>query len=335
MATRRDVARDIVRGLNSLEMSFVNNSAIRWTNHSGYIDQPTYADTIFPCFVFLAGMSRTPLKRSVGLVGLGLALNMIGAHSKGEMTRIPGVLQRLGLASLIFNDSTAGYLLQAYSIPILTLWYVISILFGSENTFAHPAYAGADPSTTAQTKIDTIFFGSRIYTPSYDPEGLLGALTTTVSMLIGREFELGRFSTVQKLLGSLAMIVIGEALHLYLPKYAPISKSLWTPSFVLVTSGLSILKYLIVQSCAPMMPEPLLRTLRCCGQRSLEVYLLSTILEIGLLHGGAASIWERSLSFMSQYMTRTIADFILSTSFTAVMAGAAVFMVTCRIKLSW
>src|SRR5690349_14629008 len=100
----RDPARDVVRGLTALEMTFVNVSGLRWTDHSPYIGQITYADTIFPCFAFLSGMSPTPIRRSLGLVGIGLSLNTVSAFANGKAVRIPGVLQRLGLASLVAND---------------------------------------------------------------------------------------------------------------------------------------------------------------------------------------------------------------------------------------
>lgn len=336
MATGRDHARDVLRGLTALEMAFVNIAEIPWTNHSGYIDQPTFADTVFPSFAFLMGMSPTPARRSVGLIGLGLALNAANAFSKGERLRIPGVLQRLGVSSLLFSANSLKFMQELAGFPLLGLWYAISfILAGSSNIFAHPAYANADPYETSQTRIDRFCFGDRIYTPSFDPEGLLGALTTTFSMLIGQAAVSGRFSTLQQSAGALAMISLGEAMHIFLPKYAPISKTLWTPSFALVTSGTSIIKFLSVRVLTPYLPKPIENFLASIGRRSLEMYLLSTLTEMALQHGGARSIWTHAVSGVAQYTGRAAADFVLSVSFTILMGLGAAGLAHCGLRLRW
>lgn len=336
MTTERDPTRDVLRGLTALEMAFVNIAAIPWTNHSGYIGQPTYADTIFPCFAFLMGMSPTPARRSIGLIGLGLAVNATSASSKGDRLRIPGVLQRLGVASLILNEPSLSFLQRFYGLPLINIWYAISVLLaGSINYFAHPDYLDADPFHTAQTEIDRLCFGNRIYTHSYDPEGLLGALTTAVSMLVGKFIVSERFTRSQQVLGSLAMISLGELLHILLPRYAPISKSLWTPSFVFVTSGISILRLLLVQTITRYIPKVVKSFLISVGQRSLEMYLLSTVTEIALQHGFERSAWSRTLSALSLYTGRGAADLILSLSFTVLMGFCAVALARSKLKLSW
>lgn len=247
----RDATRDVVRGLTSLEMTFVNISTLRWTLHSGYIGQITYADTIFLCFAFLSGMSPAPARRNVGLIGIGLSLQTVSAVvNRKPVVRIPGVLQRLGVASLIVNEPRLAFLRRYHGVPLMLLWYAITLLGASktsiENPLAHPDYPAADARGIAQTRIDRMFFGQGLYTPSYDPEGLLGSLTTAVSMLVG-----------QKIMASITMITVGETLHFLLPKYAPVSKSLWTPSFVLVTSGVSVLKYLALERAMPYLPTTL------------------------------------------------------------------------------
>lgn len=338
MPINRDVTRDVVRGLNALEMAFVNISNLSWTQHSGYIAHPTYADSIFPCFAFLSGMSFIPPRRSLGLIGLGLALQSVNAYSNGDRVRIPGVLQRLGLASFILNAPACAVLRRRHGLPLVVLWYTLSVvLAGSGNYFAHPDYPQADPSQTAQTRLDATLFGTRIYSPSHDPEGLLGALTTSISMMIGQIFVQAaeRYSTGQKVLGSSLMIIAGESLDHVFPLYCPLSKGLWTPSFVLVMGGYCVLKFVAIQAVTPFLPGPVQYVLECVGQRSLEVYLISYLLEVGLLHGGSRSLWNRGLTVLARYSSRPVADLVLSTAFTGLMAATAVVLCRRAIRLSW
>lgn len=224
------------------------------------------------------GMSATPARRSIGLIGLGLAVNAANAYSNGGKVRIPDVLQRLGVASLIVNEPLLNPCKRLIGLPLIQIWYTISFLLaGSSNIFAHPAYPDADPYETSQTRIDRACFGDRIYTPSFDHEGLLGALTTAVNMLVGQSAISANVSASQRLIGSLILIAVGQSLHIFIPKYAPLSKPLWTPSFALVTSGYSLLKLLLVQLITPHLPKPVEDFLGSIGQRSLEMYLLSSL----------------------------------------------------------
>ncbi|KAH8892712.1 hypothetical protein GQ53DRAFT_745795 [Thozetella sp. PMI_491] len=336
----RDPVRDVVRGLTSLEMTFVNASGLWWTSHSPYVGQITYADTIFPCFAFLSGMSPTPVRRSLGLVGVGLGLNALVAVTHGKPVRIPGVLQRLGLASLIANAPESAFLRKTYGLPLVGLWYGVTLAGASEtnrsNPLAHPDYAAADAAGTAQTRIDQLFFGSRIYKPSYDPEGLLGSLTTAVSMLVGQLFvEASDLDIWHKAAVALGAIATGETLHGLLPKYAPISKSLWTPSFVLVSSGVSILKYLAVEAGLPYLPAGVQGLLQAVGRRSLEVYIVSTILTVLLGMAKRQPTGAKSLSWLESVVGSGVADFLTTSTLTAIVAASAKLMVSQGWKLQW
>jgi len=332
----RDPVRDVVRGLTSLEMTFVNNSNLQWAAHSGYVGQITYADTIFPCFAFLSGMSPAPMRRSVGLIGIGLSLQTVSAFANGKRLRIPGVLQRLGLASMIANEPSLEILKKFNGLPLVVLWYAISLLGStSANPLAHPDYPSNDLSNTAQTKIDTFVFGQHLHTPTFDPEGLLGSLTTAASMLIGQSFQKQTASTSEKALESIGMIAVGEALHYLLPKYAPISKSLWTPSFLLVTSGTSMLKYLAVEALVPYLPKLVQSLLVDVGRRSLEVYIVSTLLTIMVRYGGDRGLYSRGKRFLENVIGQASSELVMNLTITGLVAASAKFMVSQKIRLQW
>ena len=330
----RDPVRDVVRGLTSLEMTFVNITSLQWTAHSGYVGQVTYADTIFPCFAFLSGMSPAPIRRNVGLIGIGISLQAVSAFANGKDLRIPGVLQRLGLASILANEPSLGLLQKYCGLPLVVLWYAISLLGSTgTNPLAHPDYPSSDQLNTAQTKLDKFVFGQHIHTPTLDPEGLLGSLTTAVSMLIGQAFQLQTLSSSQKAMESIGMIAVGEALHYLIPKYAPISKSLWTPSFVLVTSGTSILKYLAVEALVPYLPEMVQSLLVDVGRRSLEVYVVSTLLTMMVKYGGNESIYSRGKRVFKKLVGQAGSDLFMSLTLTGLVAASAKVMVAQRVRL--
>ncbi len=336
----RDPARDVVRGLTSLEMTFVNVTGHPWTDHSPYIGQITYADTIFPCFAFLSGMSPAPVRRNVGVIGIGLGLHGILAVANGKsVVRLPGVLQRLGVASLIANEPILAPLRQYNGLPLALLWYAITLLGASKassgNPLAHPDYPAADALGTAQTRLDRLLFGQGLYTPTFDPEGLLGSLNTAISMLIGRSFQEQTLATPQKVAAAAGMIAAGEALHFLLPKYAPISKSLWTPSFVLVTSGVSILKYLAVEKAVPYLPASVRDLLQAVGKRPLEVYIISTLLTAVLKVGGDQSLMARGIELIGNWAGALGADVIISLGLTGVVAASAKFLVSQNLRLQW
>ena len=285
-------------------------------------------------------MSPTPTHRSVGLIGLGLSLHTVSAVANGKpVVRIPGVLQRLGVASLIANEPRLAFLRKYHGVPLVLLWYAITLLGASktslDNPVAHPDYPAADALGTAQTRIDRLLFGQRLHTPSYDPEGLLGCLTTAVSMQIGRSFEDQNLTVSQKIIGSIGMIAAGETLHLLLPKYAPISKSLWTPSFLLVTSGVSVLKYLALERVIPYLPTTIQTLLLAVGKRSLEVYIVSQLLTMLLKLGGQQSCMNRGMRLIGSVVGPAGADFIMSLGLTGIVAASAKFMVSRNLRLRW
>jgi len=131
-APSRLASVDVLRGAAVAGMILVNNPGT-WSavyppllhaEWSGW----TYTDTIFPFFLFVAGTAmalslgrraaegadRADLLRHVAiraafLVGIGLALNAVGAFAFHRAhLRFPGVLQRIGVCALVAG---AAYLL--------------------------------------------------------------------------------------------------------------------------------------------------------------------------------------------------------------------------------
>ncbi|BFZ53010.1 hypothetical protein PYCC9005_000033 [Savitreella phatthalungensis] len=374
----REASRDIVRGLNALEMIVVNISAVSWLQHSAFIGLPTYADTIFPTFAMLAGMSRITPRRSVAMVGLGLSLNVVQGFVKQIPTRLPGVLQRLALSGLLLEAPMIRQL--ADSRPMLlaaalsAIWYIVSIALAddSSNPLANPKCGYARIEGTAASKLDRMLFSERIYTQSYDPEGLLGCLTTAATMLAGRYLVTlsgPAIYSMQTIAAAVGALSAGLVLHHSSPAYGVISKALWTPAFVLATTGWATIKYASLSwliNATELVPGRLQSVFRAAGQRSLELYMISSLASLALQYDRTQqavpgkrrysthfarddSIWARSLTYLTEVImrvgdalgtssaqlhARSLADLALSVSLAGSMAFIAVWLVRTNRRLS-
>jgi predicted acyltransferase len=260
-------ALDAFRGLAVASMILVNNPG-SWDHvfeplqHAGWNDW-TFADLIFPCFIFILGMAipfafgrfaadggrRSRIhpriwRRAAVLILLGLLLNLLGTSDPAAV-RIPGVLQRLGLvyAAAAMLTLYAGPPMRiAVATGVLLLHWALLVLtpFGGL-----PAMAPI-PAHNLATYLDARLFGRHMLTAAGDPEGLLGTLPAIATALIGTlagdwlRREQSRARTVIGLTVAGAGLVaggIGWALVL------PVNKPLWTGSFVLVAGGSSLVMF--------------------------------------------------------------------------------------------
>ena len=167
----------------------------------------TYTDTIFPFFLFIAGvamalslgrrraagappgaLARHLAVRAAAIVGLGLALGLASFFAfHKEHVRFPGVLQRIGvcvlLAGAIFLFGGARAAAAAAVVLLLGYW----ALMGS---------GPFDPQGNLAARIDHAVFGAHTWKPGWDPEGLLSTLpaiaTTLLGVLAGEHLRAGR-----------------------------------------------------------------------------------------------------------------------------------------------
>lgn len=431
----RDLTRDVVRGLSTLEMEFVEASDNSWfKHHSSSMSGISYADTIFPAFAFIGGESPRTWYRSIGLIGLGLGFNTLraidleqvmvaakGKHatiqrrqrrrerlerierraSRGmadsllslesfnedeeieedeaieeekeepEMKplppnylRLPGVLQRTGVCSLLFNaclDINQQWTLSLwFPVTMGAAWSIISFYALSSrsvlrldrpattHTLSQPF---ANPKLSAQTQIDTYCFGAhRLYTPENDPEGLLTVLTTAITMWTGAKFIQYISSPSSSIVSAFALgtcsIGAGYGIAWALPNYMPLSKRFWTPSFVLVTSGTSVLKYVLGSLITNTLPTCIVHPIACMGQRSLDVYFCGGLLRKVLKEYGAqttkeGSLWMRMKRWLNNSPIVTFidkkhewaADLVLVLGVEVILASTAVYLVKTGMRV--
>lgn len=255
----------------------------------------TPTDLIFPFFLFIVGTSmafssRTSagvndaqkskgerfawlgavIRRSVVLVALGLLLNLAGPvldallHGNWSAfagTRLPGVLQRIGLC--YFAAAVVVRLLGVrWQIVLGSLTLAIyGVLLAVGPGLVHAASPLLDPLSDEQNICrwfdGLIIPAKQLYKSGSvtDPEGLLSTLPSVVSVLIGYWCGLllkGRTRTdtppasgdsaspLDRLNPRVTLCAVGMVLTLAgyaLAFVQPMNKALWTPSYTLFTAG--------------------------------------------------------------------------------------------------
>lgn len=278
--SNRYVALDVLRGMTVAGMIVVNNpgswkyvfSPLKHAPWSGC----TPTDLVFPFFLFVVGAAMAfsfakheekldrksiwrLLKRGIliFLVGLGLnAFPFYPTYPDPEMTfgenyvywlehlRIFGVLQRIALCYVV-GGFIALWLKSQKKISIalillLAVHWIILRVFGGEG------WSTLEGNISG--KIDIALLGeNHVYHGfgiPFDPEGLLGVISGSGTVLLG--FLMGQIiritpektEAVAKLYTSgLICLGIGCVLSIWLP----INKALWTGSYVFYAGGWAIL----------------------------------------------------------------------------------------------
>jgi len=263
---RRYLALDVMRGLTLVLMIVVNMAISPELSYAQLLHSTwngfTLADAIYPCFLFVVGCAMALsfgreaalrprfgriLRRSALLIACGIfvsnfpfgrfATEGVWVWQAASDVRLPGVLQRIGLA--YFLGATVLRLggprgAVAWIVVTLPLSWWLALQFGDLTL-----------GGSAVLKMDSAVFGlSHLYRGEgrpFDPEGLLGTLPATANLLAGylalhyirHTGNLAKALRIAMLMGmGLAMVaLLWEGL-------LPINKKLWTGSYALLNIGL-------------------------------------------------------------------------------------------------
>lgn len=259
------------------------------------------ADFVFPAFIFVAGVSLAYsvtrkrdldfraatlvfLRRLAVLFAIGLVLNFA---KYGLPLRYMGVLQRIALSLLIAWPFTRGRIrwVIAAAALLLVAHGAVLMLVGA------PGVTPGDlsrPEANIAGWIDAAIMGApHTYKHAgFDPEGLLGTLSSGAQALLGLALGmwLVRYPESARRLAQLAVAgaltaALGWALAAALP--LPLNKELWTPTFVLVTSGLAAVIFSGMYWVADLRGHyQWLDWLVPLGRNALLVYIGSTALVV-------------------------------------------------------
>lgn len=300
-ASQRSIALDAMRGTTLAAMILVNTpgswghvyAPLAHADWHGY----TPTDLVFPFFLFIVGAamyfalrrfdySPAPdalrkLGRRVAIIfAIGLLLHAFPFTSPLGELRIMGVLQRIalayGLATLAVFYLPGRLLYAAMAITLLGYWALLYAVGAADAFSVHG---------NVVTVVDRAVLGDgHLWTGKgvpFDPEGLLSTWPATVNVLAGfvgtrwmmRMGDSGRQSR-HLLIAGAALVVAGHVWSLWLP----INKSLWTSSFVVVSSGWAfVVLAAFVAMCSGRRGARLAQPLRIYGMNPLFIYALSVL----------------------------------------------------------
>jgi predicted acyltransferase len=179
---------------------------------------------------------------AIGLFMLTIFL-CFGGFESFEHVRIPGVLQRISLVFFIislFYHFCSSRLLGALGLFFLIVYFVLMTQIPVPGFGA----ANVEVGKNLAAWLDHYVLPGHLWATSktWDPEGILStipALSTGISGIFA-----GKILLHSQARNSLYLMIIGigcVGLGLCWDPYFPINKSLWTSSFVLVSSGFAFL----------------------------------------------------------------------------------------------
>jgi predicted acyltransferase len=325
-ASPRLASIDVFRGATIVAMILVN---AQFSSQDSYPQLAhaawhgwTFADTIFPCFLFLVGVSLTlsnesrrargedrrrllahALRRSALLFTCGVVIDYLRVPSRGfpfiglqPHLQLTGVLQMIAICYLLaflisLRTKARGVIV---SIVTLNLLYLGLLYFypvpgcgaGSlEVSCNFPGYFN-----------DMVVDGFR-NSPAFDPSGVGVILPGTTSVLLGvlagqpvrresRPLQRGLL-----LFGGAIMLIV---LGLLLSIWVPINKQLWTTSYAVFMAGLAAAGLACSIWLVDGRPSPgWLRPLQIFGLNAIAAYLISRLIaNIPRVHVMGKSIYE-------------------------------------------
>ncbi len=260
---KRLVSLDAFRGFTIAAMIMVNFPG-SWSHIYAPLEHAewnglTPTDLIFPFFIFIVGVSvalayskrlltgvpkkpmyRKIVFRAVKIFAVGILLWLFPDFNF-ETVRIAGVLQRIAIVflvvALLFLNT--GWKIQALIAAVILIGYWLAMTLIPTPGYGQPML---EPGVNLAAWIDSRFLPGYMWQKTWDPEGILStfpAIASGVTGMLAGQLILSEIKQERKIIylfsyGFFALI-IG-----YMWNYVfPVNKSIWTSSFVLVTSGLA------------------------------------------------------------------------------------------------
>lgn len=326
----RLISLDAMRGFAVLGMIIVNTLAFMpgaygYRPDSSFLAHSpwagfTFADFVFPAFIFMAGFSvavslqhRTELtgaliRRVVGrtfaLFAIGFLLTNIdwfGRIDHGDW-RLMGVLQRIGLCyfatALLFVVCKARSRIILAALVLLLYWPLTLLPVGHEP--ADLMMRGAN----FVSWFDRTVLGRHIFMSGphgYDPEGLLSTLPAMAQCLLGAMAGEWLLKNRGKTGAARRLALVGfasAAVGLAWSPFFPIVKNIWTSSYVLVSTGLALMLFALAYWAldCKRLRFPAVTFLETFGLNALLAYVLQELAGLmpaagGDMHAiGAASL---------------------------------------------
>ena len=282
----------------------------------------TIEDLVFPGFVFAMGAAvaisssrkviswKKILIRAGVLFLIGISLNAIvcfALYQDFANLRILGILQRLALTYVIGIAITKfikdDKKIFATALGLLAVSSIGFHLYSPENSF--------DEMHNVSSAVDFIFLGvNHMLTPTHDPEGLYGTISSTSSMLFGFLAgrilidELSRRDKILRLLifGAI-LLILGGAWNYF----DIIAKKLWTSPFALITSGINLIVMAILMLLSYVkLSQKIFHPFVALGKNPLFFFVALNISFIILI---GSEVWGKMFNVLQNFLPNSELEF--------------------------
>jgi predicted acyltransferase len=292
----------------------------------------THHDTIFPLFLFIAGisfpfsfskqLSNGKSQRQIisKIISRGLILVLLGFVYNGFFRfdfpnmRYASVLARIGLgwmfAALLFVFCKTKVRIVISAVILIGYWLLMWLLPSGNDPFSF--------ENNLVGTIDRVLLPGRLHNGSFDPEGLFSTLPAIVTAMLGmftgqfirlpKEQFSGNKKTIYMLAAAAALLIIG----LIWNHWFPVNKSLWTSSFVCVVGSYSLFMFAIFYYIIDVKDKYRWSFFfRVIGLNSITIYLAQRII-------GFQRISDFFLAGIADKCPEAIGNLINETGYVAV-----------------
>lgn len=262
-------------------------------------DGLTITDTVFSLFIFISGVmipysikkrreKGIPnwkiavhiIQRSIGIFLIGLFLNGFPAFDISSI-RVLGVLQRIGITYLISGLIVLFSGIWGQAIGGIGFIIVYCILL--RNVYVPGFGRGilAQNGNVVQY-VDILLLKVHMYTPIWDPEGILSTIPAISTAIFGTITGNCLFSKEEKKLKKVMALIIFGAVSLFaglfISRWFPVNKNLWSSSYVLITAGIGEVSIGILYAVIDMLGnDGFVRPFSFLGSNAILVYVCSEL----------------------------------------------------------
>lgn len=302
MAGNRLTALDDLRGLSVVGMLLVTNPGAwemrwPWLDHAAWYGT-TAADMVFPGFLFCVGMAmalsfahrlesgagkgevlRHLYTRALLLIVIGVLVNAWPSFDWSHV-RLPGILQRIAICA-----AAGGTVVLLSTVEGRTRWQPVAIvaalLLVGYWLLCQPRW---DSVNSLPAVVDRAVFGLDHMWPygttdgkvTYDPEGILSTIPACFNLLIGAVTGSLWARWKRPMLTAAGLGAALLVLALLIAPICPIAKKIWTPSFALFSTGVSLICLSALAALARVAPQAGF-PLRVFGANALLAFLISML----------------------------------------------------------
>lgn len=363
LASPRLTSIDVFRGATIAAMVLVNGQFSHEESYSQLTHAAwhgwTFADTIFPCFLFIVGVSLTfstasRLTRGEDQTRLiahavGRSLLIFGCGVVVDYLRVPvREFPFVGLQPHIQFTGALQKIAVCYVAAFhIYLWAgmrgVILAIIGLNLLYLGLLYFYPVPGCGPGSLVvgcnfpgyldEVVLDGFRSNNMAFDPDGvgaLLPAITSVLFGVLAGHLVLNERRPLRQLLwllgGGLALIAAGELLSIWVP----INKQLWTTSFAVLTAGLAATG--LAFSIWLLEGRPLqrwLRPLEVFGMNAIAAYLISRLV------GNLPKVHVMGKSLYSDVLEPVASPPNASLLFAMVVLGAVYVAVWLMDRRGW